>query len=122
MEVPEGKLITLVFFGLPELDELLKLDEPLKQRIAIKCRLTALEEGLTREYIKHRLKVAGCEDDIFLPDAIKLIHSYSKGVPRLINTVCDNALLESFLIKEKAINGDIIESVAITLGLKTVEG
>lgn len=120
MEVPEGKLITLVFFGLPELDEILRLDEPLRQRIAVRCRLGAFEEDLTKEYIKHRLKVAGREDNIFLPDAIGLIHRYSNGIPRLINTMCDNALLEGFLIKENAINPDIIESVAITLGLKIV--
>jgi type II secretory pathway predicted ATPase ExeA len=122
MEVAEGKLITLIFFGLPELDEILKLDEPLRQRIAVRCRLTALEEGLTKGYIKHRLKVAGRDDnDIFLPETIDLIHRYSCGVPRLINTICDNALLEGFLMKENTINTDIIESVAITLGLKSVE-
>jgi len=121
MEVPEGKLITLVFFGLPELEKLLALDEPLKQRIAVKCRLTAFEESTTEEYIKHRLKIAGSKEDIFTPEAIKTIHLYSKGIPRLINTICDNALLEAFLIKEKTIDKDIIESVAITLGLKAEE-
>jgi type II secretory pathway predicted ATPase ExeA len=121
MEVPEGKLITLVFFGLPELEKLLALDEPLKQRIAVKCRLTAFEESTTEEYIKHRLKIAGSKEDIFTPEAIKAVHLYSKGIPRLINTICDNALLEAFLIREKTIDKDIIESVAITLGLKTEE-
>lgn len=121
MEVPEGKLITLIFFGLPELDDLLGLDEPLKQRIALKCRLTPLDENITREYIEHRLTVAGSEDNMFQPDAIKLIHDYSRGIPRLINTICDNALLEGFLIKERDINADIIESVAISLGLKSAE-
>jgi type II secretory pathway predicted ATPase ExeA len=121
MEVPEGKLITLVFFGLPEIEKLLALDEPLKQRIAVKCRLTAFEESTTEEYIKHRLNVAGCKEDIFTPAAIKSIHLYSKGIPRLINTICDNALLEAFLIREKTIDKGIIESVAITLGLKTEE-
>lgn len=121
MEVPEGKLITLIFFGLPELDDLLGLDEPLKQRIALKCRLTPLDEDITREYIEHRLTVAGSEDNMFQPDAIKLIHDYSRGIPRLINTICDNALLEGFLIKERDIKADIIESVAISLGLKSAE-
>jgi len=121
MEAPEGKLITLVFFGLSEMERLFWLDEPLKQRIAIRCRLTALEENITQEYMKHRLKVAGAEEDIFTPDAIKAIHFYSKGVPRLINTVCDNALLEGFLVKKERIDKDIIESVGITLGLQTKE-
>ena len=121
MEVPEGKLITLVFFGLSEMEELISLDEPLKQRIALRCRLTALDENITQEYMKHRLKVAGAEEDIFTPDAIKAIHFYSKGVPRLINTVCDNALLEGFLVKNEMIDKDIIESVSITLGLNAEE-
>jgi len=121
MEVPEGKLITLVFFGLSEMERLFSLDEPLKQRIALRCRLTALEENITKEYMKHRLKVAGAEEDIFTPDAIKAIHFYSKGVPRLINTVCDNALLEGFLVKKEMIDQDIIESVGITLGLNAKE-
>jgi type II secretory pathway predicted ATPase ExeA len=121
MEVPEGKLITLVFFGLSEMERLFSLDEPLKQRIALRCRLTALDEDITQEYMKHRLKIAGAEEDIFTPDAIKAIHLYSKGVPRLINTVCDNALLEGFLVNKEMIDKDIIESVGITLGLKTEE-
>ncbi len=121
MEVPEGKLITLVFFGLPELEKLLALDEPLKQRIAVKCRLTAFDENITQEYIEHRLKVAGREDHVFSPDTIKPIHIYSNGIPRLINILCDNALLEGFLVKKEMIDKNIIESVAISIGLKTIE-
>jgi type II secretory pathway predicted ATPase ExeA len=121
MEVPGGKLITFVFFGLPEMEALLSLDEPLKQRVAVKCRLKAFEEKITEEYLQHRLKVAGCEKDIFTPEAVKSIHFYSKGIPRLINTVCDNALLEGFLVKKKVIDKDIIESVAVSLGLKAEE-
>jgi len=119
MEAPEGKLITLVFFGLSEMEKLFLLDKPLQQRIAFRCRLTALDENITQEYMRHRLKVAGVEEDIFTPDAIKAIHFYSKGVPRLINTICDNALLEGFLLKKEMIDKDTIESVGITLGLKT---
>lgn len=121
METPEGKLITLVFFGLSDMEKLFLLDKPLQQRIALRCRLTALDENITQEYMKHRLKVAGAEEDIFTPDAIEAIHFYSKGVPRLINTVCDNALLEGFLVKKEMIDKDTIESVGITLGLKTGE-
>lgn len=117
MEVPEGKLITFVFFGLSEMEDILSLDEPLKQRIALKCRLTALEESNTSEYINHRLRVAGSEAEIFTPEAIGGIHRHSKGIPRLINTVCDNALLEGFLVKKKTIDAETIDSVAITLGL-----
>lgn len=121
MEVPGGKLITFVFFGLPELENLLALDEPLKQRVAVKCKLKAFMEDITGDYIRHRLRVAGCEENIFTQNAIKAIHLYSNGTPRLINTICDNALLEGFLLKKKEIDKDIIESVAVSLGLEGEE-
>jgi len=121
MEISGRKLITFIFFGLPQTEEFLSLDEPLKQRVAIKYRLRAFDEDTTREYIQHRLKVAGCGRSIFTPDAIKAIRFYSKGIPRLINTVCDNALLEGFLVKKDVIDRDIVESVAVSLGLK-IEG
>lgn len=119
MEVMEGKLITFVFFGLSEMEDILSLDEPLKQRIALRCRLAPLEEKNTSEYIKHRMSVAGAEREVFSDQAIHKIHSYSEGVPRLINTVSDNGLLEGFLIRKQTIDEAIIDSVAINLGLMT---
>jgi type II secretory pathway predicted ATPase ExeA len=121
MEVPEGKLITLVLFGLPELEEVLSLDLPLKQRIALKYKMTGFEQNITEEYIKHRLKVADCQEDIFAPEAIKAIHYYSRGTPRLINTLCDNAILEGFLVKAMPIDRDIVESIAQGLDLQPTD-
>jgi type II secretory pathway predicted ATPase ExeA len=118
MEISGGKLITFVFFGLPHMEDVLSLDEPLKQRVAVRYKLKGFEENTTREYIDHRLKIAGCKKEIFSPDTINIIHHYSNGVPRLINTICDNALLEGFLEKKDSIANEIIESVAVTLGLK----
>jgi type II secretory pathway predicted ATPase ExeA len=118
MEIPEGKLLTFVLFGLHDLEDLLSLDEPLKQRIAVKYRLTGFEEKSTEQYMKHRLKVAGATGDIFTPEAITAVHTYSGGIPRLINTICDNALLEGFLIKQNPIGKEIIDSVAINLDLR----
>jgi type II secretory pathway predicted ATPase ExeA len=119
MEVAGGKLITFVFFGLPQLEEILSMDEPLKQRVAVRYKLKGFEEHITKEYIEHRLRVAGCEKNIFNPETGHSIHLYSNGIPRLINTICDNALLEGFLEKKEYIDNEIIESVAITLGLKS---
>ena len=121
MEGHGGKLITFVFFGLPEMENVLSLDEPLKQRVAVKYRLKGFEGNITEEYIQHRLKVAGCDKNIFSSDTIRSVHLYSKGIPRLINTICDNAILEGFLQKKEIIDNEIIESVAITLGLKLEE-
>ena len=118
MEGPDGTLITFVMFGLPELEDLLSLDEPLKNRIAVKYKLTGLDENITSDYIKYRLKIAGTEEEVFSTEAITAVHHYTKGVPRLINTVCDNALFEGFLIHQKPVGKEIIDQVAYTLDLK----
>ncbi|HHN64731.1 MAG TPA: AAA family ATPase [Nitrospirae bacterium] len=118
MELPDGKMANFVFFGLPELEEVLSLDEPLKQRVAVRIRLSSLSEKGTIDYIKHRLHVAGATNGPFTEEALRRIHQYSKGTPRLINTVCDNALLEGYLLKKESIAEDIIETVAVDLGLK----
>lgn len=117
MEVPEGKLVTFIFFALPEIDENLSLDEPLKQRIAFRYSLHSFQETVTKEYIKHRLRIAGCDGELFTDKALSAVYRYSKGIPRLINTICDNALLEGFLVKRKVIDEDIISDVAKDLGL-----
>lgn len=117
MEVPEGKMLNFIFFGLPDLDNVLSLDEPLKERVAVKIRLKAFSEEDTYDYIKHRLKVAGCNKQIFAEEAIKLIYRCTHGIPRRINTVCDNALLEGFLFKSNTIDGMTIKTVAVDLGL-----
>ena len=105
MESSDGKMINLIFFGLPELEDVLSLDEPLKQRVAVKIRLKEFSENDTKDYIKHRLSVAGCQTEIFSEEAIKLIYQYTNGIPRLINTVCDNALLEGYLSKANTVDG-----------------
>lgn len=117
MELPEGKMLNFVFFGLPDLEDVLSLDEPLKQRVAVKISLKAFSEDDTKDYIKHRLNIAGNKGDLFSEEAINLIYKYTKGVARRINTVCDNALLEGYLFKASKINGTTIEAVAVDLGL-----
>lgn len=119
MENPEGKLVNFIFFGLPELEQVLSLDEPLEQRVAVRIKLTPYSEENTRDYIKHRLAIAGCNNNIFSNEAIKLIYKYSNGIPRLINTICDNSLLEGYLFKNAVINESIIKAVAVDLGLES---
>ncbi|MBI4650604.1 tetratricopeptide repeat protein [Candidatus Desantisbacteria bacterium] len=119
LELPGKKLLSLILIGLPELDEHLKLDEPLRQRVAVKFTLRSLSLNIAAEYIKHRLKIAGIENPerIFNDEAIVAIYKYSNGIPRLINTICDNALFESFLIKKLSINKELIKTVSFDLGL-----
>lgn len=118
LESDDSKLISFIFFGLPEVDQNLKLDEPLAQRVAIRIALEAMHEKETEEYIKHRLATAGNGNIPFTHEAFSIIYKYSKGVPRLINTMCDNALLEAFLLKKKEINDELLMGVLEDLGLE----
>ncbi|MDA8173857.1 MAG: AAA family ATPase [Nitrospiraceae bacterium] len=117
MEIADGKMLNLIFFGLGDLEEVLSLDEPLKQRVSMRIRLSALSEQDTGNYIRHRLGVAGAPEGLFTAGAILGIYQYSQGLPRLINTICDNALLEGFLFKSLSVDEKIIKAVAIDLGL-----
>lgn len=117
MESPDGKMLNIIFFGLSELEDVLSLDEPLRQRVAIKVKLKEFSEKDTRDYIRHRLSVAGCSKNVFSEEAVESIYRFTNGTPRLINTVCDNALLEGYLAKASVIERDTIKTVAVDLGL-----
>ncbi|MCK4502858.1 MAG: AAA family ATPase [Desulfuromonadales bacterium] len=120
LEIPDKKLLNIIFFGLPELDEVMKLDAPLAQRVAFKYTLKPLSAQEAQDYINFRLKVVGCEDSPFSADALTMIHKVSGGVPRLINTLCDNALFEVFLRHGTMVTAGIINNVAEDLGLVTL--
>ena len=117
IELDGQKLITFILFGLTDLNAHLALDEPLQQRIAIRYQLESFTEKMTEEYIRYRLEVAGSKKDLFSKDSFALIHRYSEGIPRLINTICDNALLEGFLRKKEKIDKEMIQEVASDLKL-----
>jgi type II secretory pathway predicted ATPase ExeA len=117
LEIPGKKLLNIVFFGLTEVEDCLRLDEPLAQRVALKYHLRSLSVETTESYIKHRLQVAGAKKMLFSAEAIPAIHGYAGGVPRLINTICDNCLFEAFLQKMNGVNLKIVHSVAGDLGL-----
>lgn len=117
LEVPGKKLLNIVFFGLTEIEDCLALDEPLAQRVAVKFQLKSMTVETTTSYIKHRLQVAGASQMLFEEEVVPLIHRYAAGVPRLINTICDNCLFEAYLRKMKMVDSRIAHSVAGDLGL-----
>ncbi len=117
LEIPGKKLLNIVFFGLPEVEDSLRLDEPLSQRVALKYHLKSLSLSTTRSYIQHRLQVAGASRMLFQNEAIPMIHRYSGGVPRLINTLCDNCLFEAFMLKQTDVDLKTVHNVAGDLGL-----
>ncbi len=117
LEVPERKLLTFVFFGLPEIDQNLLLDPPLAQRVAVRVRLGSFDRDATEAYIKHRLRLAGAQRMLFAPEAIDAMHALSRGIPRVINTLGDNALFEAFLVRRDDVNGELMAKVGENLGV-----
>jgi general secretion pathway protein A len=115
LETDEEKLLQIVLMGQPELQA--KLDQPrlrqLKQRVALRCRLAPLKDEEVGPYIDFRLRAVGYEDkELFHPEAIQQIAFYSKGIPRLMNIICENALLTTYARSEKIVSADVIEEVA----------
>jgi len=124
LETDKEKLFQIVLVGQPQLRE--KLNSPelaqLRQRIAVRYHVNPLEKNEVRQYIFHRLSVAGGAGDItFTDEAIEKIFEYSGGIPRLINLACDKALLAGFVAETKSINRDIIEKSVCELEGKPAE-
>ncbi|MGZ8436412.1 MAG: ExeA family protein, partial [Candidatus Binatia bacterium] len=120
LETDEEKLLQIVLLGQPELED--RLEQPelrqLKQRVMIRCRLAPLKDKEVDLYILARLKTAGFEGKtLFDPKAVEKISLYSKGIPRIINVICDNALLNCYACSTKKVSADIIEEVARDLNL-----
>ncbi|MFY9645179.1 MAG: AAA family ATPase [Terriglobales bacterium] len=124
LETSQQKLLQIVMAGQPELDQ--KIDghdlRQLKQRIALRCHLEALTLDETREYMRRRLQIAGAStaDEIFPEMAIEAVFRHSRGIPRLINTVCENALLSGYARQMTSISPEIIDGVARDLRLGAV--
>jgi general secretion pathway protein A len=114
-------LLPVILVGQPELER--KLAQPavyqLKQRVTLNCQLDRLKERDVGPFIAYRLQAAECmRDDIFTPEAIQRIAFHSQGVPRLINILCNNALLLGYSISEKTISAETIEEISQDLGLQ----
>jgi type II secretory pathway predicted ATPase ExeA len=122
LEVPERKLLSFVFFGLPEIEDNLKLDPPLAQRVAVRVRLGPLDAQATDAYVRHRLEVAGAREAPFTADAIAAIHRHTRGTPRLINTLCDNALFEGYSARTRTLDAAFVDRVADELGIDVEAG
>jgi len=119
-EAANEKLLQLVLVGQPELEQKLEQSalRQLKQRIVVRCQLGRLSPQEVGPFILHRLRVAGCErQDIFTPDAIERIAAYSTGIPRLINAICDNAMLIAYGAQSPSVSQAIVEEVAHDLRL-----
>jgi type II secretory pathway predicted ATPase ExeA len=115
LETAQEKLLQIVLVGQPELEE--KLNRPetrqIKQRISLRCRTTALTAKETRDYVQARLDVAGASGrTIFSPDAVEAVHAYSRGIPRVMNLLCEHALINAYAANMRIVPARVLDEVA----------
>lgn len=121
LETPHGKLLQIALVGQPELDEKLESHElrQLKQRITLRMRLRGFTAPETFRYVQARLRLAGeTGENLFTPGALTMVHYFSSGVPRLINTLCDNSLLAAYAMGRRQVTLDIVEEAAGDLRMR----
>ncbi|HVH70564.1 MAG TPA: AAA family ATPase, partial [Candidatus Dormibacteraeota bacterium] len=115
LETSTEKLLQVVLSGQPELED--KLRQPhlrqLRQRITVRCRTTPLSLEETQGYITERLRIAGATNGpLFSPGAVESIYRYSRGIPRVINVLCEHGLINCFADQQKKVTPDHVEEVA----------
>ena len=119
LETEKNKLIQIILVGQPELNRKLNLYElrQLQQRIMVRYHITPLVTEEIKNYTKHRLSIAGSSDHVKFNDkAIQEISDFSAGMPRLINIICDRALLAGFVAETRLIDEEIIHKCTQELG------
>jgi general secretion pathway protein A len=122
LETSQHKLVQMVLVGQPELDQ--KLDSlelrQLKQRISLRCQLKPLELEQVRGYIHCRLELAGANSHsstIFPGETIAVIYEVSRGIPRVVNNICENSLISGYGKQTKTITAEFVREVASDLRL-----
>lgn len=117
LETHKEKVLHIILVGQPQLNEILEAPEleQLLQRVRLRYHIKSLSEEDTQAYINHRLRVAGStEKQVFAPSTLPLIYKYTGGLPRLINTLCDTALVCAYadnqpVVTEAVLNGAVEE-------------
>jgi general secretion pathway protein A len=120
LETPQEKLLEIILSGQPELADVLRRPElrQLKQRISCMCKLEPLTLEELREYVHHRLTQAGLtQQNLFFEEAILAVFEYTRGIPRLVNSLCDSALQTGFGLRSPRITISIVREAARDLDL-----
>ena len=120
IELYNRKLINIFFVGQPEFNDMLmeERNRAVRQRITLKYNIAPLNERETHQYVKHRLKIAGAADEIFTPAAIDEIFALTNGYPRLINIICDHALLSGYVLAINSIDRQVIKECEKELSIR----
>jgi type II secretory pathway predicted ATPase ExeA len=124
LETSTEKLLQIVLSGQPELEEKLKLPQlrQLRQRITVRCRTSPLSLVETSGYIARRLRIAGGNGEpIFSPEAIETVYNYACGIPRVINVLCEHALISAFADGRRSVPARLVEEGAREFELVNVE-
>ncbi len=126
LETSTEKLLQIVLCGQPELEEKLNLPQlrQLRQRIMLRCKTSPLTKEQTNAYVLERLRIAGAATDgesIFSPSAIETVHLYSLGIPRVVNLLCEHALINAYVEQQRPIQPKIMEDVAHEFQLDQIE-
>jgi general secretion pathway protein A len=121
LEIHNKKVINIFLVGQNELKNILlqERNRAFRQRISVNYHIEPLTRQETASYIEHRLIVAGATDTIFTRDAVRMIHAFSKGFPRLINVICDHAMLSGYSGGFKLIGADTIKECVDDLTIST---
>ncbi len=114
-ETYSEKLLQIILSGQPELDVKLKQPElrQLRQRITLRTKTYPLTPAETEGYVSSRLRIAGSDGQpVFAPDALTSIYQYSRGIPRIVNVLCEHALISAFADQRKPVTAGIVQAVA----------
>src|SRR6202451_2181432 len=124
LETSTEKLLQIVLTGQPELEEKLKMPSlrQLRQRITLRCRTAPLSLEETFGYIAERLRIAGASGEpIFSKEAIQTVHMYSRGIPRVVNLLCEHALINAYVDHLRPVPAHLVEEVAREFQLDEIE-
>src|SRR5271163_2123857 len=124
LETATEKLLQIVLSGQPELEQ--KLNQPglrqLRQRITLRCRTYPLTLEETTGYIQERLRIAGGDGTtIFTPESIEAMHRYARGIPRVVNLLCEHALISAFVDQKRPVQVGAIDEVAREFDLHRID-
>ena len=118
LETDDAKLLQIILVGQPELRETLKRPgmRQLRQRLSINCHLQPLSSSEIEDYILHRLEVAGDRSAVvFDSEALRIIYKYSRGIPRLINIICDFLMLSACAEETRQLDGNMVQDIIVDL-------
>jgi type II secretory pathway predicted ATPase ExeA/tetratricopeptide (TPR) repeat protein len=119
MEQSGQRILSIMLVGQNELKPMLLSPQSrsLRQRITLFCEIQTLSQEETQLYVEHRLKVSGLREQLFTPNAMQMIHTFSRGNPRLINILCDRSMRIGYMKRHKKIDADTITECAGDMNL-----